>query len=48
GVFKSDPNTAVESIDTTQARTLDLTAQWSAALAGNTISIRQFVVEALN
>jgi hypothetical protein len=47
-VFKSDPNTAVETIDTTLARTLDLTAQWSAALAGNTISVRQFVVEVLN
>lgn len=47
-VFKSDPNTAVETIDTTQARTLDITAQWSAALAGNTISVRQFVVEVLN
>lgn len=47
-VFKTDPNTAVETIDTTQARTLDITAQWSAALAGNTVSVRQFVVEVLN
>lgn len=47
-VFKSDPATAVKSIDTTLARTLDITAQWSAAAAGNTISIRQFAVEVLN
>lgn len=47
-VFKSDPNTATESIDTTTSRTLEITAQWSAAASANTISIRQFVVEVHN
>jgi hypothetical protein len=47
-VVKHDPATAAKSIDTTLARTLDITAQWSAAAAANTISIRQFVVEVLN
>ncbi len=47
-VFKAAPSTATKTIDTTQARTIDLVAAWSAAAGGNTISIRQFVVEVLN
>lgn len=48
GVFKAAPATAVKTIDTTQARTIDLVAAWSAQPGGNTLSIRQFVVEVLN
>lgn len=47
-VFKSDPNTATESIDTTVSRLVEVTAQWSAAVAGHTLSIRQLVVEVMN
>jgi len=47
-VFKTDPNTAVESLDTTVSRLLEVTIQWSAAVAGHTWSIRQFAVEVLN
>lgn len=47
-VFKADPATAVKTIDTTASKTVEITATWSANTAGNTISIRQFVVEVLN
>lgn len=47
-VRKDDPNTATATIDTTVAELLALTATWSNALSGNTISIRQFIVEILN
>jgi len=44
-VSKDDPNTATATINTTLTRIFAVTAQWSNALAGNTISIRQFIVE---
>lgn len=47
-VNKDDPNTGTVSIDTTGSRIFALTAQWSGAATGDTISIRQFLVEILN
>lgn len=47
-VMKNDANTATVTVNTTTSLTIALTAQWSASTAGNSITIRQFIVEALN
>lgn len=46
-VNKDDPNTATITINTTTSLIIAVTAQWSASNAGNSISIRQFIVETL-
>lgn len=38
-------NTAPVTVDTTTAQTLQISAQWSAAAAANTITLRQLIVE---
>jgi len=48
GLFKMSPNTAVKTMNTTTARNVVIEATWSAADAGNTVSIREFLVEVLN
>jgi hypothetical protein len=47
-VNKDDANTAAVAINTTTARTFAITAQWSATDAGNSITIRQLLIEILN
>ena len=47
-VNKDDPNTATLTVSTVANIVLAITAQWSNALSGNTISIRQFLIELLN
>ena len=44
-VKKDNANTAATTIDATVVQTFAITGQWSAATAGNTISIRQLVAE---
>ena len=46
-VNKDDPNTAAVALNTTGSITLALTADWDGTDAGNSISIRQWVVEVL-
>ena len=47
-VNKDDLNTATVTFNTTGTRNLAVAAIWSATAAGNTISIRQFLLEILN
>ena len=47
-VNKDDSNTATVSLNTTTSNVLAVTAQWSASTAGNSITIRQFILEILN
>ena len=47
-VNKDDPNTAAVTINTRGSIVIALTADWSASTAGNSISIRQWMVEGLN
>ena len=42
------PSTAAATVDSTVDNVLDLTAQWSAAAAGNTLTLRSLIVEVLN
>lgn len=46
-VNKDDPNTAAITFNTTSAITLALTADWSGSGAGNSISVRQWIIEIL-
>lgn len=50
GSFDDDfgPNTAVVSLDTTSAHTIDVTAEWSVSDPANTMTSTNFVVEVLN
>lgn len=45
--LQSTANTAADSINTTSARTLNLTAQWGAASASNTITCDTLTMEVL-
>ena len=47
-VNKDDANAATVAFPTTATLIIALTAQWSANDAGNSISLRQFIVETLN
>lgn len=47
-INKDDPNTGTITINTDSTITIGITAQWSAAAVGNTISIRQFIIEIVN
>lgn len=47
-VSKNDANSATVALNTTATLTIALTAQWSAVTAGNSITVRQFIVEILN
>lgn len=47
-VNKDDPNTAAVAFATTTGITIALTADWSRNDAGNSISVRQWIVELLN
>lgn len=47
-VKKDDANTATVTVNTQAALTVGLTAQWSANVAGNSIKLRQWLVEVLN
>lgn len=47
-VNKDDANTATVALNTTGEITVALTADWSAATAGNSISVRQWIIEVLN
>lgn len=47
-VSKNDPNTATLAIATTGAVVVALTADWDGTDAGNTVTIRQFLIEVLN
>ncbi len=47
-IAKSTSTTATVAIDTTAAQIISLTATWSGGSAGDTISIRQFLVELIN
>lgn len=46
-VNKDDPNTAAVALASTTSITLALTADWDGTDAGNSISIRQFLIEIL-
>lgn len=46
-VQKDDPNTAAVTLASTTAITIALTADWDATTAGNSISVRQWIVEIL-
>lgn len=46
--FWEMPNTAAITVNTTTTQTLQISAQWSTALAGNTITMRQFNVQAFD
>lgn len=46
-VNKDDPNTATVTLSSTTTITLALTADWSDITAGNSISIRQWLIEIL-
>ncbi len=46
-VGKDDANTAAVALATTSSVTVALTADWSANTAGNSVSVRQWVVEVL-
>ena len=46
-VNKDDPNTATVAINTTGSVTIALTADWDGTDAGNSISIRQWIIEVL-
>lgn len=47
-VLKDDPNTATVTFNTTTAPIVSISADWSAADASNSISIRSFVLEIIN
>jgi len=47
-VKKDSASTSTQTIDTTANQTISLTATWASGDAGDTISIRQFVVELIN
>ena len=47
-VNKDSANTATIAIDTTANQTISLTATWTSGSAGDSLSIRQFIVELLN
>lgn len=47
-VNKDDPNTATVALATTTAITIALTADWNGTDAGNSISVRQWIIEILN
>lgn len=47
-VNKDDPNTAAVALNTPTSITIALTADWSGSDAGNSISVRQWLVEVLN
>lgn len=47
-VSKNDANTATVSINTTGQITVAVTAQWSDTTAGNSLTMRQMVLEILN
>lgn len=47
-VNKDDPNTATVTFNTNTTQTLSISADWSAANASNSISIRSFLLEIIN
>lgn len=47
-VNKDDPNTAAITFNTATSITIALTADWSGTDAGNSISVRQWIVEIIN
>ena len=47
-VRKDSPSTATQTLDTTSAQTISVTATWTSGSAGDDISVRQFIVELLN
>jgi hypothetical protein len=44
GALVNTPNTSTVTVDTTQAQTVSVTAQWSAADTDNTITLRQMAI----
>jgi hypothetical protein len=48
GLMEGMPSTTTAAVDTTAANTLDLTATWGTAAAGNTITCSGAVIEGLN
>lgn len=47
-VNKDDVNGGVQAIDTTATQTISITAEWGSGSVGDSISIRQFIVELMN
>lgn len=47
-LLQSAPNTAQVSFDSTVAQTLQMSAQFSATTAGNSVQLRQLIVEVLS
>src|SRR3990167_1546252 len=47
-VRKDSASTATQTLDTTAAQTISITATWTSGSAGDDISIRQFLIELIN